>query len=243
MGRPHIPRADRAAAAWMRHFAQRLQDAPAGYFVPIAEIDAVIETVAEFRTALAIALVPDTRTAPSVARKNRARAEAERVCRVALARIKIDPRVSAEDRAAVGISLDPPHRTRSKAPTTPPTLVVTSRNGVYTVKWTNDAMSRRAKPAGCAMLQLFLATGEGEAGEALLRCDGAVVAEQAKLINVYTSNRVQLFEPELSGEAPSPTGYGTRRGVVRTAALVARWAGPKGQPGPWSKPATLRLAA
>ena len=241
MSRPNIPRKDSDAAAWMRIFATRLQAFPDRYFVPAEEIEAVATAVADFRSALAVTLVPSTRTTPATTRKNLARAAAERVCRRVYTMIKSDPRITTEDKLAVGVRLDKPRRSRSKPPATRPVLRIDTRNGVHTVTWTDETSRRRAKPAGCAMLQLFLACADGEAGERLALGDGQALAERIRLLNVYTSNRVTVFNDEL--RRWDTGGAALQANGVRTAVFVARWAGPKGQAGPWSAPSTLRLAA
>ena len=240
MSRHTIPRSDTRAAGWMRNFARTLAEEPEVYRASTREVEAVAESVALFRAAFAALHDRNARSMAMTRRKDDARAAAEAACRPVYARIKGDPQIDVPAKIRIGIRPAKGGRSRSAALSAVPTLGVDTRDGVHTVSWRDSGRIGRGKPSGCAMLQLFAATAEGEAGRAFDGAAGAAVAARGRLVNVYTSDRVRLLDGEMCGggeRVPS------RRGVVTTVALVARWAGPRGQPGPWSRPAIVRLAA
>lgn len=243
MKKHNIPRKDSQAAQWMRDFATQLQAEPERYFVPAEEIDALVAAVADFRSSLAAAIAPSTRGPRSSLLKRTSRAAAEGLCRNIYRMVKNDLRVTDADKQSLGIHIDAPHRTRSVAPTTAPWLRIASRNDVYTVRWTGESSGRRGRPDGCAMLQLFIATADGEAGQALQAAGADAIAARATLLNVYTADRVTLCDNGLQRWLPGTVAVPAPTGQVKTVAFIARWASPKGQAGPWSRPATLRLAA
>ena len=236
MGQPNIPRKDSSAAFWMRNFARQLEEYPQTYYVSPEEVAEVAAAVTAFRDALAVVLQPSLKTQITVMTKNDRRREAENVCRRLYVSIKRDPRISNADKVNAGIRPAKTFRSRSTAPQVAPDLQIIPRQGGYRINWRGPSTRGTAKPAGCAMLQLFVLTGDGQAGPGVENAPGHVVCEEGRLVNVYTSTGVLLPQSEL-------VDHRQRLNVVRTATFAARWAGPKGQPGPWSRTATVRLAA
>ncbi|MEM7806707.1 MAG: hypothetical protein AAF561_01180 [Planctomycetota bacterium] len=230
MTRGNIPRQDSHAASWMRNFADRLGESSSAYGITVDQADEVRQTVIAFRNALARSVAPATRTSLAVLKKNECRAEAERVCRGFYSMIRANVTVSNDDLFAAGIRPRSRGRARSSAPTSSPWLQIHTVNSTHTIRWFDTESAGRGKPAGCAMLQLFATLGRREATE----------PEQARLVNVYTCNRVTL---STSGLDPSLPGRVFDRDLGDVATFFARRAGPKGQPGPWSQPASVRLAA
>jgi hypothetical protein len=236
MSRANIPRPDSQAASFMRHLARTITEQPEVYHIAPDEAAEVTAAVTAFRSALAITSVRQARSMADVSRKNDARAEAERLCRWVYGVVRRDPRISDADKILAGVRPPKSGRTRSAAPQSRPVLHVRKTDTSHTIRWMDEnTLHRWAKPAGCAMLQLFAVVGPKEATD----------MSRAKLVNVYTGNRVSLVRRGLMR-------FGTLEGLpmadvapeeARVVTYIARWAGPTGQPGPWSAPRSLPLAA
>ncbi len=243
MSRANIPRPDSAAAAWMRNFARGLSEGAEVYHVSPEQAAEVTTAVNAFRSTLAISTPRRTRTMVAVVNKNAARADAERICRRFYTNVRGDPRIGDGDKLAIGVRPVKGHRSRSKPPTTRPVLRVMTTSVGHELRWNDEAArSRIGKPAGSAMLQLFVAVGPQ-------RIDAP---SAARLVNVYTGNRTTLIRNGLPGHVNRADAPGqaveddeaAHAGMAgQFATFFARWAGPTGQPGPWSAPASVRLAA
>ena len=221
MGRANIPRPDFAAAEWMTRFARVLSADPGAYHVPVAAAAEVAGRAAAFEAARVVAVAEPTRTAGNVALKDAARAAAEAVCRRYYTQVKNDPDV--DDVLKVKLAVRPVNRrrTRSAAPRGWPVLNTPALgHGFHVLRFSpSDAPSRRGRPDGAASIQLFLAVGDGRAAG----------PDDARLQGVHTADVLRVrFDPSDDG---------------KVATYFARFAGPRGQPGPWSAPAHARVAA
>ncbi len=238
MSQRNIPRSDAGAAAWMRTFVNGISKRPALYRVDSEALTELVDVVQAFRDTLAKATWPTTRTTVVVAQKNERRVAAERVCRMHYAMIRALPDLSKKDLIDIGIRPRKLTRTPSQAPTAAPILFVDTYNTSHRIRWTGE-VAKRGKPPGCAMLQLFVSLSDAEAA----RTTGL------RLLNVYTSNEVTLrqdkFESPLSQlVAEQGVGHLQAEGTKgKMATFVGRWAGPRGQAGPWSRPVSVRIAA
>ena len=235
MPRANIPRADSAAAQWMRVFARGLADHPELYHVSPERAAEVAAAVNAFRSALAVACLRQSRSMADVRKKNDLRAAAERICRSIYAAIQKDARITSADKVLIGVRPPTAARSRRGAPQTRPLLLIVDSGTSHLIRWSDAATPNRVgKPDGCAMLQLFVALGPERVNR----------PEQARLLNVYTANRVKLVPQgmqDLAQLLSVSAGGGPTR--PRYATYFARWASATGEPGPWSFPTAVRLAA
>lgn len=229
-----IPRSDSEAAALMRLFANELVSRPEIYHVSPEMAEAVREAVVAFRSSLATTLNRAIRNHLSVVHKNECRAAAEQICRRVAILVRADPAVGDADKVKLGIRPRKKHISRSKAPMSYPILIPRVSGRALQVEWRDfNSPDRKAKPAGCAMLQLFYAVADKPVND----------LSAMQLLNVYTSNQVRLAATGMNATIPGTSMSFADDGERRVVTFIARWAGPKGQPGPWSEPASVRIAA
>ena len=221
MGRDYIPEADAAAANWMRAFADGIQAAPEAYMLtpPVAaHVGAVVQG---FLDALRVSSNERTRTKVTVCAKNEKRAAAQQLCRTYAALIKHN--LGIDDGLKVAIGVPPLRVSRSPrhVPKSSPRLnVVAATPGMHWLRYRDAGTpDSRAMPFGATHLQLFLAVGERRVRW----------PSEARLCGCFTKNPVRV-KHDLA-DAGSVATY------------FARWVSQRGKFGPWSKAASMTIAA
>lgn len=216
-----IPRRDSDALIWFRAFADGIQAEPATFELTPADATTLVDAVDAFQAALIVAGNPATRTQGTVNTKDTARNAAEAVCRQYAIQIKHNAGI--DDAKKIDIGVRPLNEDREPifCPETSPLLnVICATPGAQTVRYA-DSMTpdSAAKPFGAIGLQLFVAVEEGPIAD----------ADDASFHGVYTKNPVGVLFAEADDG--------------KMATYFARWAGRRGDVGPWSVPVSMRIAA
>jgi hypothetical protein len=221
MSADYIPRPDAQALGWMRTFAAGISANSAAYMVSAAEAAGIQGAVDTFAAAYADAIDPAQRTPVVVAIKDDARNAAAQLCRQYATLIKHNAGISDADKIAIGVRPVNPNRKPILCPRTQPTLnVVAATLGTHTLRFADSLTPENAaKPFGATELQLFVAVG----------ADAITDPAQARFYNKFTKNPVGI------AFAHADNG--------KQASYFARWAGRRGDFGPWSNPVSFAIAA
>ena len=175
----------------------------------------------EFVAALLVATTETTRTKPNIIAKDDAREIAETLIRQYAGLIKDNSGISDEDKVAIGVRPINPNREQIDCPQTQPLMnIISSTQGLQELRYADSTTpDSRAKPFGASELQLF---------RAISTTENAPLAD-AKFYAKFTKNPVVVTFDEADDG--------------KVATYYARWAGPRGDVGPWSVPVSMRIAA
>jgi hypothetical protein len=218
---PYIPARDLALESWATNFAAIIAASAGTYFLSGSDVTLINSVTAAYSTALTVALNPDTRTKPSVAAKNAAKAAMLGTVRPYAINIHNSLGISNDNKIAVGVNLLNPTRSPIPAPDSNPLLSVIGANqGVHTLRFADmNTPDKRSKPAGIIGMQLFLNIGV------------APVTNPAES-SFYASVTRQPFAVVFS-----PTNNG------KVATYFARWITRTGLVGPWSPPVSFGIVS
>jgi hypothetical protein len=221
MANDYMGRTDDEMRSWMVNFANKLTENPSAYMTSVPESAGIQSAVDAFVAALADAEDPAQRTPVIVAIKDDARNAAAQLCRQYAGLIKLNAGISDADKIAAGVRPVNPNREPISCPQTAPQInVVAATFGTHTLKFADSLEDEsNAKPFGASELQLFVAIGEGPITD----------PEQARFYNKFSKNPVAV------AFAHADNG--------KQASYFARWAGRRGDFGPWSNPVSLAIAA
>ena len=216
-----IPAPDGLALTWMKHFCGGIVADPARYFCSQPDCQNLLDVVNGYDRAYMLATAKPTRTSVTIDEKDVARAVAERTCRQYAGLIRSNSGITDSDKIAIGVRPVNPDRTPIYAPETSPLLnVVGATPGSQTLRYADSTTPETGKkPFGAVQIQIFVSI------------DGAVVPdpEAARFVGAFTRNPVGVaFEHADDG---------------KVATYFARWGGRRGDVGPWSLPASMRIAA
>lgn len=217
----YIPATDSGFRDWASVFASHLTTDPALYMMTAAEALSVQNAVDDYVDAYQIAIDPDTRTKQAIIDKDDARSIAETLCRQYAILIKENAGISDGDKVNAGVRPINPNREPIEVPQSSPLLnILGNTPGTQTIRFSDTTTpDSRAKPFGASELQLFLAVGDTEPAP----------ISDAQFYGKFTRNPI--------GVDFSETDDG------KMATYYARWASVRGETGPWSLPATMRIAA
>lgn len=213
-----IPKKDSAFASWLSVFAAAIIENPATYGLTAGDATAIATVNTNFQAAYGVATDPATRTSPTIAAKDTARAAAEVLCRPYAVQISLNKDVTDEAKVAAGVTVRKTTPTPIPAPTVAPELAVQKAiPGVVTVAVKVPGTVGKAKPTGAIGIELFRAVGTV----------AAVDPAQADYLGTVTKAPCRI------DVAPSEVG--------KTITVFARYAtrsGPGGasQTGPFSAP-------
>lgn len=221
MANDYIPAQDAQALAWMQTFAAGITANPATYFLSVADASGIQNAVDEFAAAYADAIDPAQRTPVNVATKDESRNNAAQLCRQFASLIKVNAGISNPDKIAIGVRPVNPNRDPIMCPQTSPLLnVIAATPGAQTLRFA-DSMTPEtgAKPFGASELLLFVAVDD----------EIVIDPDTAKFYGKFTKNPVAVgFDAADNG---------------KQATYFARWAGRRGDMGPWSSPVAMAIAA
>ncbi len=243
---PYMPKSDKGKRQWMANFITNLELDLERYGIEERYFAYVKDRVQRFIKASEAAAVPQNRNGVLTAGKNEARAEAVQLCRELAMKFKANPAYSDSERVALGIHIDAERPKRSKGKLRAPSIRVSSSpDGGHIIKFScgkKDAASSsssppptddlkaaadtksKAKPAWASHLLLFACVGEKGA-------KGGACARDARLLGAYTKQPIGIDYPMGSGVEG------------KCATYWARWLTGTGEIGPWSKPASMIIAA
>ena len=213
---PYIPPKDADFDLWLVNFDALLTATPTDFGLEAADAVAVAAVTATWVAAFAISSNPTTRTTPTVADKDVARASAEAVVRPYAVQISKNTAVTDLNKAAIGVTIPTLVPTPIPAPTDAPTLsLVSAISLVQTLAYKVAAQVGKSKPFGSRGVEVYRAVGTVPATD----------PAQAVFQGNYTkSPLVQNFAAEDQGK------------FVTYWARYVTASGPGGvtQPGPWS---------
>ena len=227
MAKKFIPDSDHDFAKMARNFAAPIDRDPSRYGLTRDDADFVNRVVEEFRAKFSAALHKFSRSQQTIMRKEEARLAAERVIRKYGNRIRIDESVNRVDKMLIGLIERPQTLRKGKCPKTPPYLRYTgSRYGkgatgkMHLLRFKDEFTSTsKAKPAGAARLELFIELLAED--ERIPNHPGELSGGRPWYLRSFTRSPIEV-------EFPMPD---------RPMRVVywARWAGAKGDVGPFSK--------
>lgn len=231
---PYIPPREADLFTWAANFESLIDASPATYGLTSSDATAISAVVLPFLAAYTTALNPSTRTGPSVAAKDAARAAMLAVVRPYAIQIRDNAGVPDQDKLDLGLNIPSTSRTPTMVPQTAPLLsVVAALPLTHTLRFADtNSPDQRLKPFGAKALYV------GVAYSAVLVSDPADTTP-ARITNSALA-------------VPSETGLATRQPfavhhdpstVGMMCTFFGRWVGVRGDNGPWSLPVAMIVAA
>lgn len=211
-----IPRTDSDFQSWLLNFSTLLTAAPADFGLTAPDAVIVAGQYTAWHAAYLAATDPSTRTSPTVAAKNAARATAEAIVRPYTVTISLDPGVTNENKVAIGVTVRSTTPTPIPAPVVAPVVQFVSAIPLVTsLQVKQPGSTSKAKPAGCTGIEIARSVGTVAATD----------PNQLTSQGIYTKTPLsQSFAAEDQGK------------VCTIAARYTTRSGPGGvaQVGPWS---------
>lgn len=208
---------------WLANFSAQISASPVKYGLTPADAAQIAAAVAAWHAAYAAAAAPDTRTRARVQEKRSARAAVTAVVRRFAARIRSNDAVAADLKIGLGLVLRTGAGTPVPAPRTFPVLGLRRMDTrLHTLTASDEVPGRRGKPPRSAGLVVFRAVADGPVTHPE-RSAGVAY------LGLFTRPRIDSAFTE------------SDRG--KTATYFARWVNAKGEPGPWSRPLSVAVAA
>jgi len=218
----YIPTPDADFDAWLTNFSTLATAAPATYGLTAPNAVVIAAQQAAFNAAFLTATTPATRTSPTIAAKDAARATAEAVVRPFAVEVSMNAAVADLDKAAIGVTIRKVVPTPIPPPLTFPTLTLVAAQPLqHALSYRDSATpTTKSKPFGAIGMQLFRYIGVAPTADPAL----------ARFFDQWTkSPNVSTFDAGDMG---------------KWCTYFARWVtrgGPNGtvQYGPWSAPLSL----
>jgi len=217
----YIPAEDSLFRTWAENFAAGISAAPALYMLTAANATSIQGVVDDFVAALTTSSNEATRTKATIIAKDDARAIAETLCRQYAMLIKDNVGITDSDKVNIGVRPINPNREPIECPQTSPLLAILGNTpGSQTLRYADtNTPDSRAKPFGASELQLFRAIATEEPAP----------LASAQFYGKFTKNPIAVQFAEADDG--------------KIATYYARWASVRGEVGPWSLPASMRIAA
>lgn len=156
----YIPAKDALFATWLANFSALLTAAPTDYGLDAADATAVDGVNTTFQAAYTTSQNPATRTAPSVAAKDVARASAEAVVRPYAVQISRNSAVTDANKASIGVTIPSLVPTPVAAPTVAPVIGLESATiGQMRLKYQAAGASGKSKPFGAIGVEIWRSVG------------------------------------------------------------------------------------
>lgn len=216
---PYIPPKDADFASWMENFSDLITANPSLYGLVAADAVTIAGVNATYQSAYTTAVNPATRTGPSVAAKDAAKAAALNVARPYSIQIRNNAGVTNQDKLDLGLTVPDLTPTPIPAPSTSPLLDIVAATPLqHTLRYADqNTPDSRAKPFGATALLLYRSIGVA----------AAVDPDQADFVGVFT--KVPVASNFASGD------------VGKIATYFGRWATRTGLVGPWSNPVSMGI--
>jgi hypothetical protein len=212
---------DNEIRLWLLQFAACLMADHGKYFVSEADAITVNAAVQAYDVAYGLANTEETRTKAVVNAKDVSRNSAMKICQVFAGLIKGNVGISDEDKILAGVPLINPNREQRNCPQSALTVsVAAATQGAHTLNYINTLdTTKKAKPFGATEVELFVHIGATAISS----------ATEARFYRKFTTNpMLVVFEPEDNG---------------KIASYFARWAGRRGDTGPYSAGVSMPIAA
>lgn len=204
----YIPLRDEDLRAWANNFSTLITATPAAFGLTAPQAAAYAALYATYNTSLTTATNPATRTKPTVAAKDSARASLELTSRDFANIVQAFPTITPEQLAALGLTVRTTTRTPVPAPTTAPilglqNLGVLSADLRFSDETTPDL---RAKPFGVWTCEVWVKFGS---------VPPVSVADCQFLVDASRNPSRLAWPPSQAGETAWLLGrWKTRRGLV-----------------------------
>jgi hypothetical protein len=158
---PYIPPTNSGFSAWLINFSTLLTAAPTTYGCTTGQATATASQNTAYQAAYTLATDPTTRTSPTVADAQAARATALAVVRPIAVSIAANPAVTNLNKVAIGVTVRKTTPTPVPPPTTTPTLSVVGSVSLQLTLAYRDTTTptSKAKPPGAIGIQLFVNVG------------------------------------------------------------------------------------
>jgi|GEM_PF-2114604 len=220
MRRPWIPNEDSKLSTFGMTFATLVSTDPARYGLTPADAAEVLDAAEAFDAAFRVWSAPATAVTPNLCIKDQARETLVAVLRRLGGLARVSASVTDADKIALGVKPTPRSYRRNPAPQDRPTLALAFNNHTgHTLRFHNGNSTSKARPRGTVGLLLFRTIAHIAARD----------PGEAQFVGFVTRDRVVLDRTPGQG------------GMVAT--YFARWAGTKGDLGPWSTPISASIAA
>lgn len=220
MQNPYIPPKDADLATWLLNFATLIAAAPATYGLTSTDAAAITGVQTAYQSAYNLAIDPPTRTKPTVADKDAAKAAALAVVRPYAIQIRNNAGVTNEDKEDLGLNIPDYTPTPIPAPTSSPVLAFIAATPLqHTLRYTDSVSptTRGKKPAGVLGVQVWRAVGVAAAVDPATCSLNQVATKNPMASNFDSGDRGKI--------ATYFARYVTRSGPLGVA-----------QVGPWSDP-------
>jgi hypothetical protein len=161
MAAPYIPNKDSLFDNWINNFADLITASPATYGLTGGDAATIQAQADAWSAAYALAINPATRTKPTVADKDAARAAALSIIRPYAIQIRNNAGVSNMDKADLGLTIPDLTPTPVPPPVTSPTLSLVSAISLqHQLNFRDSAFPLlKRKPVGSTSMQLWRAIG------------------------------------------------------------------------------------
>lgn len=156
----YIPARDADFSVWLANFATSIAAAPTSYGLVSGDATAITNQNNAFQAAYTLATDPATRTTPTIAAKDAARASAEAVVRPFAIQIRNNSAVSLVLKTGLGLTIPSTSPTPIPAPSVAPSMAIQSAIPLQTtLRATQPGAVGKAKPFGCIGVEVFVAIG------------------------------------------------------------------------------------
>lgn len=157
---PYIPPKDALFATWLANFSALLTATPTDFGLEAADAVAVDAVNTTFQAAYTLSQDPATRTSPTVAAKDVARASAEAVVRPYAVQISRNSAVTDANKANIGVTIPSLVPTPIAAPTVAPVVSLESAtHGTMRLAYKAAGASGKSKPFGAIGVEIFRSIG------------------------------------------------------------------------------------
>ena len=230
----YIPAKEAELFTWATNFRDLIDADPPSFGLTAGDAASVDAVVTPFLSAYTTALNPSTRTPSSIAAKDAARAAMLVVVRPIAQNVRNNAGVSNELKSDLGLNIPTTTRSPIFCPQTQPLLsIVAATPLAHTLRFADaNTPSARLKPFGAKQLYVVVSYG-------LTAGTDPEAAAPAKIVNSALA-------------VPSTAGIATRQPFSilhdvsqagKIATVWARWAGIRGDTGPWSLSVSMTVAA
>jgi hypothetical protein len=215
----YIPSKDALLDTWAQNFSDLITADPPLYGLVAADAVLIAAKADAFTAALTTSTNPATRTKPSVAAKDAAKADMLATVRLYGQQIKTNAGVSNSDKADLGLNIDDVTPTPIPPPATNPLLsIVAATTLAHTMRFADvTTPDKRSKPVGTISLQLYRT----------IDVASAVDPAAADFIGAFTKQ-------------PLETSF-VSADVGKIATYWGRWQNRRGEVGPWSPAVSMRI--
>lgn len=228
MALPYIPPTDAGFANWLQNFSSLINASPATYGLTPTDATAIVAVNSAYQAAYTTAVNPATRTKPTVADKDAAKANALSVARPYAIQIRNNDGISNMLKLDLGLTVPDLTPTPVPVPTTFPVLSINNATPLQHLLAYHDSDAPnpkiKKKAAGAIGIQIFRAIGASE----------AVDPDQCAYLETVTRSPF-ISEFASADRGKIATYFG--RYVTRGRAI----GGSSAQVGPWSVAVAMHI--